>query len=634
MSATPDRELFAAAQRGQPGAFATLIGHYRDVHTRFAVRMLGGYEAADEALLAAFVRAFQTLSKCKEPEQFGDWLFRLVINECRARALRRAVRERRPTGEVAAILAAAPPRPDDAIAMQRVIEQVDPTLREPFILLYVEELPYQRIATLTGVNVQTLERQVDRACARLRALLPTAHEQPKPPAPDTPMLSSTPVPSLAVRVAMPLQRPEVLNDSFEDRLMSKLLRPGAADGATNGDSPDTPMVSSVSAMVARRSGPQLAPPPVTDGLHVASLRTYLALAGVAAGLVVAAFVAGYGARRWRDIRDVERRRPLKPVVTTKIVRRTDTVRVVRADTIVLARFAFADDAAHSVALVGDFNDWNAAATALEPAMSKGSWSTTLALAPGRYEYAFLVDGKRWVTDRFARGRHEELGVESSVLQLAGGVPKARSASARARLRKVLPDAIAERVTAKLGAATDRGLPTGTIEQRALELAARHVAPKDIEHAVAVTIDRFGRARQLLGVAGRMQPGDAEVVAAAEVLRRGGDSTSVVTLAKVVPARRSAAVPLQVAAALVGNAMPAADAVERVATRVHNEATDEALAQWGDETVVRLTSRALEKTRMAKSTKKGTTEVRQAGSPKPAREPAQSKPKSSGSSGRP
>ena len=44
MSLLSDRELIAAAAKGQVGAFATLVGRYRDVRTRFAIRMLGSYE--------------------------------------------------------------------------------------------------------------------------------------------------------------------------------------------------------------------------------------------------------------------------------------------------------------------------------------------------------------------------------------------------------------------------------------------------------------------------------------------------------------------------------------------------------------------------------------------------------------
>jgi RNA polymerase sigma-70 factor (ECF subfamily) len=88
MPAQSDRDLISAAAQGQVAAFATLVGRYRDVRTRFAIRMLGDYDTADEAVQAAFVRGFQSIGRCKDPAQFENWLFRIIINECRARALR------------------------------------------------------------------------------------------------------------------------------------------------------------------------------------------------------------------------------------------------------------------------------------------------------------------------------------------------------------------------------------------------------------------------------------------------------------------------------------------------------------------------------------------------------------------
>lgn len=49
--------------------------------------------------------------------------------------------------------------------------------------------------------------------------------------------------------------------------------------------------------------------------------------------------------------------------------------------------------AEDVFLAGSFNDWNPEATPLEND-DQGSWSVALELAPGRYEYKFLVNG-RW-----------------------------------------------------------------------------------------------------------------------------------------------------------------------------------------------------------------------------------------------
>ncbi len=51
--------------------------------------------------------------------------------------------------------------------------------------------------------------------------------------------------------------------------------------------------------------------------------------------------------------------------------------------------------ARSVAVVGDFNGWDAAT------MMKGDdgvWRISLSLPPGRYQYAFVVDQEKWVPD--------------------------------------------------------------------------------------------------------------------------------------------------------------------------------------------------------------------------------------------
>lgn len=48
--------------------------------------------------------------------------------------------------------------------------------------------------------------------------------------------------------------------------------------------------------------------------------------------------------------------------------------------------------AKSVCLGGTFNDWSETSTPLKKSRN-GSWSATLSLLPGRYEYKFIVDGK-------------------------------------------------------------------------------------------------------------------------------------------------------------------------------------------------------------------------------------------------
>jgi hypothetical protein len=72
--------------------------------------------------------------------------------------------------------------------------------------------------------------------------------------------------------------------------------------------------------------------------------------------------------------------------------------------------------ASSVALVGDFNGWDTTATRLQATGSAGAWVVTVPLAPGRYRYAFLIDGSRWLADPGApRAPDDDFGTPNSVL---------------------------------------------------------------------------------------------------------------------------------------------------------------------------------------------------------------------------
>ncbi|WP_043579487.1 isoamylase early set domain-containing protein [Gemmatimonas phototrophica] len=66
------------------------------------------------------------------------------------------------------------------------------------------------------------------------------------------------------------------------------------------------------------------------------------------------------------------------------------------------RFEFAlPNGARKVSLVGDFNGWDERATPMVQQHGNGSWSARIPLAPGRHDYAFVVDGTRWVVDALA-----------------------------------------------------------------------------------------------------------------------------------------------------------------------------------------------------------------------------------------
>lgn len=90
---------------------------------------------------------------------------------------------------------------------------------------------------------------------------------------------------------------------------------------------------------------------------------------------------------------------------------------VAPDTVQIVRFVFVDSGAASVELVGDFNKWTRGATALERSGAPGVWAVSVPLTPGRHEYAFIINGNRWVADPLAVKSSDDFGTESSVIRV-------------------------------------------------------------------------------------------------------------------------------------------------------------------------------------------------------------------------
>jgi 1,4-alpha-glucan branching enzyme len=61
------------------------------------------------------------------------------------------------------------------------------------------------------------------------------------------------------------------------------------------------------------------------------------------------------------------------------------------------RFALHANPACRVSVAGTFNDWNPKANGMRYRVRERAFVTTLTLAPGRYEYKFIVDGS-WCVD--------------------------------------------------------------------------------------------------------------------------------------------------------------------------------------------------------------------------------------------
>ena len=90
---------------------------------RYAFHMLGNREDAEEALQDAFTRAYRSLARCEDPERFGAWLFRILVNRCRTMGARRGRRAQTFVVDEVALLEAAEEHPAEQTAWREEIDR-------------------------------------------------------------------------------------------------------------------------------------------------------------------------------------------------------------------------------------------------------------------------------------------------------------------------------------------------------------------------------------------------------------------------------------------------------------------------------------------------------------------------------
>ena len=67
---------------GDSESQAWLYRQYSKAMFNICTRMTGNQSDAEDLLQEAFMIAFRNLKQLKEPNQFGGWLKRIVVNEC------------------------------------------------------------------------------------------------------------------------------------------------------------------------------------------------------------------------------------------------------------------------------------------------------------------------------------------------------------------------------------------------------------------------------------------------------------------------------------------------------------------------------------------------------------------------
>jgi RNA polymerase sigma-70 factor (ECF subfamily) len=169
------------ARKGDLDAFNDLVVEHQDAVFRVCLRMLGSYEAAQDAAQQAFISAWRALPTMRG-DRFRAWLLRIASNSCLDELRRQG---RRPGASLDLSLEGGMPEPEthqagpEAVALSRELRaEIDAALqllpddqRLAVILCDIEELEYEEIGRVMGTSIGTVKSRISRGRARLRQLL-------------------------------------------------------------------------------------------------------------------------------------------------------------------------------------------------------------------------------------------------------------------------------------------------------------------------------------------------------------------------------------------------------------------------------------------------------------------------------
>ena len=185
MQEEPDRDLLRRFAQGDREAFEALFRQFEREVYRWILRIVRDPQAAEDALIEAFWRAYRGHARFDASRSFGGWMRRIATN-CAIDQLNAARRRNWVPllGQVPpreAIVGRVPPNPGAAFggpadpgledAIRRAFAALPPKLRVVATLALIEELPQAEIADALGVPIGTVKSRLFRATRELRLTL-------------------------------------------------------------------------------------------------------------------------------------------------------------------------------------------------------------------------------------------------------------------------------------------------------------------------------------------------------------------------------------------------------------------------------------------------------------------------------
>ncbi len=179
-----DEELISEFQQNNTiQAFEILVQRYKNPLTNFVYRFLGDYEACSDVVQETMIKFYRNKDSYKSIAKFSTWIYTIAGNLARSeykRRRRRNIFSINSFGEGNENFEVPDERyrPDvitDSGIKDKIIQdallKISHAYREAVILRDIQELSYEEIAEIMGIEVGTVKSRINRGRAQLQKLL-------------------------------------------------------------------------------------------------------------------------------------------------------------------------------------------------------------------------------------------------------------------------------------------------------------------------------------------------------------------------------------------------------------------------------------------------------------------------------
>ena len=170
-----DRDWLAAAGRGDRAAFERLYRHYEARVFRYVNMLVRDRALADELVCETMLAVWRAAAGFAQASRVSTWILGIARHKAMD-ALRRAGRQRQevpleeaaeiPDGAESAIEGLS--RGDEARALGAALARLSREHQEVLRLVFHEELPYEEIARLLAIPLNTVKTRVYHAKQQLK----------------------------------------------------------------------------------------------------------------------------------------------------------------------------------------------------------------------------------------------------------------------------------------------------------------------------------------------------------------------------------------------------------------------------------------------------------------------------------